>query len=128
MLKCLCGVLFAQGAPKSVPQSKLGYCLLCIRNVYCFGVERVLDFVSYSSVAIRHFTALQIERPVHEQGCCRSDHAGISLNTLYSRCFGPCPIFPLAGKIPPELGKLHALKLLALSSNNLEGELNHFLN
>ena len=49
-----------------------------LRNVYCFGVERVLDFVSYSSLAIRHFTALQIERPVHEQGCCRSDHAGIS--------------------------------------------------
>ena len=47
---------------------------------------------------------------------------------LYSRRFGPCPIFPLAGNIPPELGQLHALQLLLLSDNNLEGELNDFPN
>ena len=47
---------------------------------------------------------------------------------LYSRRFGPCLIFPLAGNIPPELGQLHALKELTLSGNNLEGELNQFPN
>ena len=52
----------------------------------------------------------------------------VFLETLYTADFGPCPIFPLAGKIPPELGKLHALKSLDLSNNNLEGELNHFPN
>ena len=77
---------FSVGAVYSLPRapprvshrvnSDIACCAL--RNVYCFGVERVLDFVSYSSVAIRHFTALENERPVHEQGCCRSDHAGIS--------------------------------------------------
>ena len=50
------------------------------------------------------------------------------ITLLYSRRFGPCPIFPLAGNIPPELGQLHALEELDLTDNNLEGELNQFPN
>ena len=49
----------------------------------------------------------------------------VFIKTSYIR-FGPCPFFPLAGNIPPELGKLHDLEILALAGNNIDGELSYF--